>query len=104
MYALTLVLQAAERAEAALRAAGAALRELTAEKDPPRPADLMPEEPVDLQDDMYFKAQKHVCLCHEKHMRVQLMCKCPLQRDTAFRLRSFGEGCGPAPGCLGSSP
>ena len=56
MYALTLVLQAAERAEAALRAAGAALRELTAEKDPPRPADLMPEEPVDLQDDMYFKA------------------------------------------------
>ena len=58
MYVSTEVLQAAERAEAALRAAGAALRELTAEKDPPRPAELAPEDPADLQDDMYFKARQ----------------------------------------------
>lgn len=60
------MLQAAERAEAALRAAGAALRELTAEKDPPRSAELTPEEPADLQDDMYFKARKRISLTFTK--------------------------------------
>ena len=56
--ASTLLLQGAERAEAALRAANAALRDLTAEKDPPRPAELNPKQPADLQADLYFKARQ----------------------------------------------
>ncbi|KAK9843417.1 hypothetical protein WJX81_001291 [Elliptochloris bilobata] len=52
--------QAAERANAALRSSSAALRDALAAQDPPRPAELRPQEPSDLQDAMFFQEPRQL--------------------------------------------